>query len=283
MTAGTALLPRAERVIDFYGDPIAIAVMPDDEVFVPIRPITDFLGLDWSGQYQRIQRDDVLQRRSGMIVVTTTDGSRREMLCLPLDLLPGWLFGISTSRVRPELAPKLGRYREECFRVLWRAFQADAQEALRRRADVVPAQPATGGTTLTQIRELGLAIAQMADQQLAIEQRVTDHHGQLVEHNVRLDRAAGVIQEVQRRLTALEDHVTPAAYITDAQAAEIATLVKALAQRLAARDKTKNHYQGVFGELYRRFRVSTYKHVRQEQYAEVLAFLDEWQGSIDSD
>jgi hypothetical protein len=88
---------------------------------------------------------------------------------------------------------------------------------------------------------------------------------------------------MQRRLTVIEDQVAPAAYITDAQAAEIAGLVKAIAQQLAERDQSKNHYQGVFGELYRRFHVSTYKHVRQEQYAEVLAFLDEWRGSTQTD
>ncbi|NJO82978.1 MAG: hypothetical protein HC828_09275 [Blastochloris sp.] len=35
-------------------------------------------------------------------------------------------------------------------------------------------------------------------------------------------------------------------------------------------------YQGIFGELYRRFGVSSYKVIRVEQYASVLAFLDEW-------
>ena len=272
MKDSTVRAPLVQRTIDFYGDPIVTAVMSDDEVFVPIRPITDFLGLDWSGQYQRIQRDEVLARRSEMVVVATTDGSRREMLCLPLDLLPGWLFGISTSRVRPELAPKLTRYREECFRVLWRTFQADALSALGQRELTPPVGPASNGSGLVQIRELGLAIAQMADQQLALEQRVVAHDG-------RLDRAATVIREMQRRLMAVEDQVAPATYITDAQAAEIASLVKAIARQLAEHDKSKNHYQGVFGELYRRFGVSTYKHIAREQYAEVLAFLDEWRSS----
>ena len=159
MTESTSPTPRAERVIDFYGDPIVVAVMPDDEVYVPVRPITEFLGLDWSGQYQRIQRDEVLAHRSEIIVVTTSDASRRELLCLPLDLLPGWLFGISTNRVPPEQAPKLRRYREECFRVLWRAFQADALDALGKR-ELGPAAPsAASATSLVQIRELGFAIA----------------------------------------------------------------------------------------------------------------------------
>ncbi len=41
----------------------------------------------------------------------------------------------------------------------------------------------------------------------------------------------------------------------------------------------KNHYQGIFAELYRRFGVSSYKLIRQEQYAAVLAFLEQWRQS----
>ncbi|NJL06188.1 MAG: hypothetical protein HC911_15045 [Chloroflexaceae bacterium] len=38
----------------------------------------------------------------------------------------------------------------------------------------------------------------------------------------------------------------------------------------------KNHYQGIFGELYRHFGVSSYKLIRIEQYDAVLAFLEQW-------
>ncbi len=263
-----ALVPQAQRTIDFYGDPITAVVMPDDEIYVPVRPIAEFLGLDWSSQLQRIRRDDVLARRVTTLVVATTDDSRREMVCLPLDLLPGWLFGISPSRVRAELAPKLQRYREECFRVLWRAFQADALAAIG--TDDRSSSPSSG---LAHIRELGLAIAQMAEQQLALEQRVSTHDD-------RLDKAAHVIRAFDRRIGALEEQLQPTAYLTDAQAADVAAAVKALAELLTTRDASKNHYQGVFAELYRRFRVSSYKQLRQDQYAAVLAFLADWSDSV---
>jgi hypothetical protein len=44
----------------------------------------------------------------------------------------------------------------------------------------------------------------------------------------------------------------------------------------------KNFYQGIFGELYRRFRVTSYTEIPQEQYAAVLAFLDDWRRAADS-
>jgi hypothetical protein len=120
---------------------------------------------------------------------------------------------------------------------------------------------------------MGLAIAQMAEQQLALEQRVNAHAE-------RLDKAAHVIRAFDRRLGALEEQLNPAAYLTDAQAAEVAAAVKTLAELLTTRDATNNHYQGVFAEIYRRFRVSSYKQLRQDQYTAVLAFLSDWSTAI---
>jgi hypothetical protein len=44
----------------------------------------------------------------------------------------------------------------------------------------------------------------------------------------------------------------------------------------AYQQKGENQYQGVFSELYRRFGVPSYKHIRQEQYDSVLVFRDDW-------
>ncbi len=48
------------------------------------------------------------------------------MVCLPLEYLPGWLFGISTSRVKNDVhRHKIIHYRRECFRALSAAFHAE--------------------------------------------------------------------------------------------------------------------------------------------------------------
>ena len=61
------------------------------------------------------------------------------MLCLPLDLIPGWLFGIPVGRVKEEIRPKLLRYQRECFRALWDAFKS----ALLPAMDAALAPPAS--------------------------------------------------------------------------------------------------------------------------------------------
>jgi hypothetical protein len=88
------------------------------------------------------------------------------------------------------------------------------------------------------------------------------------------------VGDIQRHLSAVERRVHPTAAISDAQAAEISSQVKALAEILTSRDPSKNHYQSIFAEIYRRFGVSSYKLIRQEQYQAVLTFLDEWRRKV---
>ncbi len=90
-----------------------------------------------------------------------------------------------------------------------------------------------------------------------------------------------LLATVEVRLGVLEDQLSPTAYITDTQATEVSNQVKALAELLTGKDKAKNQYQGIFAELYRRFGVSSYKLIRQEQYAAVLQFLQEWRATSD--
>jgi len=113
-------------------DKLLVEINGQRQIYVPIRPLCNYLGLDWSAQLQRMKRDEVLAESMTSVVITPTLVSERQcynqrytLVCLELEMLPGWLFGISTSRVRPDLQDKIKRYRRECYRVLWQAFQAD--------------------------------------------------------------------------------------------------------------------------------------------------------------
>ena len=61
-----------------------------EKVFIPVRPICDFLGVDWPAQCRRINRDAVLAEVVSGVAVTATPLSSKfanpqEMTCLPLD------------------------------------------------------------------------------------------------------------------------------------------------------------------------------------------------------
>ncbi|HLY31035.1 MAG TPA: phage antirepressor N-terminal domain-containing protein [Ktedonobacterales bacterium] len=137
--AATILMPSGEQSVNFYGDTIVVAFV-EGIPYVALRTFTDYLGLDWSAQRQRTERDEVLVEEVKPIIMTGADGRQREMLGLPLEYLPGWLFGISPSRVRPELREKVTRYRRSCFKVLWDAVQT---ELLQRQALMLAVDPHT--------------------------------------------------------------------------------------------------------------------------------------------
>jgi len=74
----TALVPFEERIVDFYGDEVVgVAVRIEDtvDIYVPIRPICTYLGLSWTGQRERIMRDDVLADVVRGVRVTRTPGT----------------------------------------------------------------------------------------------------------------------------------------------------------------------------------------------------------------
>lgn len=101
------------------------------------------------------------ERRVDFYVVTAADGRQRDQLCLPLDLLPGWLSGVSLGRARPELTEKLQRYRADCFRVLWQAFAGEVSGIAGATRAVVPV-PSAEAAALEHIAQMAEAIAIMA-------------------------------------------------------------------------------------------------------------------------
>ena len=164
MSDEKALIPIEQKTVDFQGDSITAVLVETEEgeqVFVPSRPICDYLDVNWDGQRRRILRDPVLSEEMRSVVVTTMDiepGSTRphtsEMLCLPLEFINGWLFGINASRVKEEIRENLIRYQRECYKVLARAFLERTETAI---------SPAMN--TLIQIRNNALAVAALAEQQ----------------------------------------------------------------------------------------------------------------------
>lgn len=111
----TALVP-----VRFHDDTIWCQ-QRGGEVYVAMRPVAENLGLAWPPQYQRINRHPILSKWV-IMMITPSEGVPQKMLSLPLKYLNGWLFGIDSGRVKPEIRDRIIRYQEECFDVLYRHF-----------------------------------------------------------------------------------------------------------------------------------------------------------------
>lgn len=259
------LVPIEQKTVVFYEDEITAVVVESDGarvVYVPLRPICDYLGLDWSGQRQRINRDPVLADVVMSVGITTTDievSSKRprtsEVLAIPLDFLNGWLFGVNANRVKPEVREKVITYQRECYQALARHFTAVSASSTH-----------SASSALMQVREMGLAIARMAEEQIEFDQR--------------LNSTETAVSNLDERLHVLEEKLAPPEHaVTNAQASQISQAVKAVAIVMGKQTK-RNEFGGVYGELYRKFDVTSYKLIPTTKFEAVMAWLNDWYQSL---
>lgn len=132
--------------VTFHGTPLTV-ITQDDQQLVAMRPIIEAIGLGWQSQYNRIQRHPVLKSTVVMMNTVAQDGKQRQLLCLPLDYLNGWLFGVDVNRVREDIRDTLIQYQRECYQVLadyWQKGEAKAP-ARKRQPKALP-----NGLTLEQ-------------------------------------------------------------------------------------------------------------------------------------
>lgn len=113
--------------VDFH-DHQLLAFEHDGKVLIAARPIAESMGIDWPSQYKRLLRDPILAE--AVVMMTTPFGRHgQDEVCLPLDMLNGWLFTIDESRVKDDATrQKVLTYKRECYRVLFEHFHGRAAE-----------------------------------------------------------------------------------------------------------------------------------------------------------
>lgn len=108
------------ETIQFHNQ-FLVVLNHENKPYIAMKPVCENIGLDWAAQLKRIKRHQVLS--SGMVMMTTpSKQGLQEYVCLPISMLNGWLFGIDTNRVKPEIRQKLEQYQLECFDVLYNHF-----------------------------------------------------------------------------------------------------------------------------------------------------------------
>ncbi|AWP53645.1 TPA: phage antirepressor N-terminal domain-containing protein [Haemophilus influenzae] len=97
--------------------------------YTAMKPICENIGLCWDGQRQRIQRDEVLSE-GAVIITVPSNGGDQQMICLPIEYINGWLFGIDIKRCKPEIRETLIMYKKECYQALYNYWNKPQQLAL---------------------------------------------------------------------------------------------------------------------------------------------------------
>lgn len=114
--------PTLMRLGSVHGIEIAAVKNENGQLYVPVKPICEALGVDFSSQYVKIKEDEIF---SSTVVLSTTvgaDGKSREMICLPVKHIFGWLYSISPKNVNQDAKQKILSYREEVNDILTAYF-----------------------------------------------------------------------------------------------------------------------------------------------------------------
>lgn len=119
-------MTTSTNIITFHGHDL-VTVEIDGHPYVAMKPICDAIGLSWQGQLESVKRDPIL---STCIRVTRIqlpgDSQFREVICLPLSKLNGWLFKITPSRIKQELREQVIDYQRNCYDLLYEHFHGRA-------------------------------------------------------------------------------------------------------------------------------------------------------------
>lgn len=292
MTGDTALVPIETRTVELEGDEL-IAVLVEKSgkqvIFVPINPLVEHLGLAPRSQRRRINDDPVLSKVAQTVRIERPagkGGGTQEMLCLPLTFVNGFLFGISANRVKKELREKIIQYQRECYNVLAEAFGVSETGILAEMSEDTTLSPRMA--SLAQIRDISLAVAQIAQEMILHEEQLGDHDVRISTVEARLTDAARYIGAVERRLKAVEERTAPRNVVNEDEADEIKAKVVALANLIAeqqakdekSKKQQRSPYQTVYHTVYTHFNVSSYKRIRKADFEKVLEFLDGWKNRV---
>ncbi len=244
-----------QKEVAFYGDELTAIRGSDGHIYVSIRHLCDALGIDTQAQVRRIRRQNVLLRGLQRVAIMTPQRGQQQTYMLRADLVPLCLSGISTRAVNEDIRSKLEKFQEEAAAVLWEAFQ-DGRLTADPTFNTLLAQE---DNPSVQAYKIAAAIMKMAQQQILLESRVDSHERR--------------IEELESIVGDTRHHVTPG------QAAQISQAVKAVAMALG-KQTGRNEYGGVYGELYRRFEITSYKLLPKNKFDDAMGFLTDWYARV---
>lgn len=99
-----------------------IEIVITAEMYVPIKPICEALGVAFQKQHEKIKSDAILSSVVTLRVTTGADGKQYEMLCLPLKFVYGWVFSINPDNVKEQSRENVIKYKRECYNALYEHF-----------------------------------------------------------------------------------------------------------------------------------------------------------------
>lgn len=183
-----------------------LAVKDDRGEWVVVKPLCDGIGMDTSGQVQRMKRQTWAEGWTCIMPVQLPgDGQTREVFCLHRKRIAMWLATLDVKRVKEEVRPHLARLQKEAADVLDAYFTKKAAPA--------PEPPRTSaGSLVENVRLLLTAVEALAEQDRRIgtvETKLAEIEAARAEASVEMttaERAEGKPADVTTRMKVVRLH-----------------------------------------------------------------------------
>lgn len=269
----TNLSAIEQKNVLFYNDELVAIKANDGQIYVALRQLCDALGLDRKSQANRVRRSLVLSDGYHVGRIETASRGKQRAGLLRYDLVPFWLAGVEISRVREEIRPKLLTYQREVATVLHEAFQ-DGRLTTDQSLDLETL--AESGSPAATAYKTAQAILQIARHQLLLETQLQAQAKEVAANSAELQDHALRLSELEQSLT------NKSRTIGQAEASQLSQAVKAVGMALTKKSG-RNEFGGVYGELYRRFNITSYKLLPADKFDDAMSFLTQWYATVTDD
>ena len=256
-----------QKTVLFYDDELTAVRADDGHIYVSVRQMCNALGVTRQSQVKRIRGHAVLSKglKGGAVLAPPSEtgrgGGLQQANLLRVDLVPLWLSGIRVNAVDEAVQEKLTRFQEEAASVLWEAFQSGRLTTAPEIEDLLDSN-----SPAAQAYKMAMAMAELARNQLMLEARL----------ETRLDAHENRLERLEAALPG------PKSQITEDQAMQVSQAVKTVALALGKRTK-RNEFGAVYGELYRKFGITSYKMLPAKRFEAAMNFLTEWHQNLEGD
>lgn len=137
-----------------------IACRQADDMMVPIKPVCEALGVAYESQVNKIKEHPIYASSISLRDMVAADGRMRQMLCLPIDEFPGWLFSINPNNVREEIRRDLISFQKMCNKALFNYFFGSLQKQNQRNKEEIEILERIGQLTNEKNEITGLLAAE---------------------------------------------------------------------------------------------------------------------------
>lgn len=87
--------------------------------WVALKPLCEALGVAANKQWKKVCESEFISH--DLMVTTGSDGKQYEMLCIDVDSVGEWIFGINPKKVKPEIQERMYLFRRKLQSVLYAA------------------------------------------------------------------------------------------------------------------------------------------------------------------